>query len=85
MPYEDLVELARMCARNARTRRAETSPTNSDRWRRNIRPKLLRWVTSLKSATNLRLVRNLGHKTVGDKPANSDHVHKGGDQDDADR
>jgi len=56
--YEDLVELARMCARN----------------------KLLSWVISLKSATN----PDLSPKD-GDKPANSDHVYKGGDQDDADR
>ena len=60
--YEDLVELARMCARNARI--TTTREVADELWRmaKDIRPKPLRWVTSLKSATNLRLVRDLGPK-----------------------
>ena len=51
--YEDLVELARMCARNARiTTSRDVADELWHGWRRNIRPRLLRWVTSLKSATN---------------------------------
>jgi hypothetical protein len=50
--YEDLVELARMCARNARITTSRDVADELWRMGRNIRPRLLRWVTSLKSATN---------------------------------
>jgi hypothetical protein len=71
--YDELIELARLCAHNARiaTSLAGRSPTNSGGWRRNIRPKPL----SLTAARCPRLPttsldRGLSAKLVakGDRP-----------------